>query len=128
MKEYDRMPDAAFDTSHPRGRARRQNAFRVPRRCLPSQLIVTAFQPRFPTVGKMGVTLSISLTFRQAYGRTVGRSRAGRIYCSDHRSIAYQKKIERSRMKAPIQISAIGIKGLTFETSCDSSVATAPAK
>ena len=49
-------------------------------------------------------------------------------YCADRRSIAYQKKIERSRMKAPIQSSAIGINGLTFKVSCDSSVAIAPAK
>ena len=49
-------------------------------------------------------------------------------YCADRRSIAYQKKIERSRMKAPIQSSAIGINGLTFKASCDSSVAIAPAK
>jgi len=41
---------------------------------------------------------------------------------------ASQKKIERSRMKAPIQSSMIGIKGLTFKASCDSSVAIAPAK
>jgi len=40
----------------------------------------------------------------------------------------YQKKIERSRTKAPIQSSTIGTKGLTFNTSCDSSVAIAPAK
>src|SRR5207249_2104915 len=37
-----------------------------------------------------------------------------------------RKKIERSRMKAPIQSSTIGTKGLTFKTSCDSSVAIAP--
>ena len=49
-------------------------------------------------------------------------------YCADRRSIAYQKKIERSRMKAPIQSSTIGTKGLAFNTSCDSSVAIAPAK
>jgi hypothetical protein len=49
-------------------------------------------------------------------------------YCADRRSIAYQKKIERSRMKAPIQSSTIGTKGLTFKTSCYSSVAIAPAK
>jgi hypothetical protein len=30
-------------------------------------------------------------------------------------------------MKAPIQSGAIGTKGLTFKTSCDSSVAIAPA-
>jgi hypothetical protein len=47
---------------------------------------------------------------------------------AERRSIAYQKKIERSRMKAPIQSSTIGTKGLTFKTSCDSSVAIAPAK
>jgi hypothetical protein len=40
----------------------------------------------------------------------------------------YQKKIERSRIKAPIQSSTIGTKGLIFKTSCDSSVAIAPAK
>src|SRR5205807_8610391 len=44
-------------------------------------------------------------------------------YCADQRSIAYQKKIERSRMKAPIQSSTIGINGLTFKASCDSAVA-----
>jgi hypothetical protein len=44
------------------------------------------------------------------------------------RSIAYQKNIERSRMKAPIQRSATGTNGFTFKTSCDSSVAIAPAK
>ncbi len=49
-------------------------------------------------------------------------------YCADRRSIAYQKKSERSRTKAPIQSSTIGINGLTFKTSCDSSVAIAPAK
>ena len=40
----------------------------------------------------------------------------------------YQKKIERSRMKAPIQNSTIGINGLTFKASCDSSVTIAPAR
>src|SRR5258707_4485275 len=45
------------------GRARRQNAFRVPRRCLPSEMIVTSFQPRFPAVGKTGVTLDISIKY-----------------------------------------------------------------
>jgi len=29
-------------------------------------------------------------------------------------------------MKAPIQSSAIGVKGLTFKVPCDSSVAIAP--
>ena len=53
---------------------------------------------------------------------------SGNYYCADRRSIAYQKKIERSRMKAPIQSSTIGTKGLTFKTSCDNSVAIAPAK
>jgi hypothetical protein len=42
--------------------------------------------------------------------------------------LPYQKKIERSRMKAPIQSSTIGMKGLTFKASCDSSVAIAPPK
>jgi hypothetical protein len=39
-----------------------------------------------------------------------------------------QKKIERSRTKAPAHSSAIGMKGLTVNASCDSSVAIAPAK
>jgi len=39
-----------------------------------------------------------------------------------------QKKIDRSRMKAPIQSSTIGMKGLAFNASCDSSVAMAPPK
>jgi hypothetical protein len=43
-------------------------------------------------------------------------------------SLALQKKIDRSRMKAPIQSTMIGMKGLTFRASCDSSVAIAPAK
>ena len=42
-------------------------------------------------------------------------------------SYSFQKKIDRSRMKAPIQSSAIGINGLTFKLSWDSSVAIAPA-
>jgi hypothetical protein len=49
-------------------------------------------------------------------------------YCADRCSIAYQKSIERSRMKAPVQSSTIGIKGFTFKASCDNSVAIAPAK
>src|SRR5690348_12014920 len=63
---------------------------------------------------------------KQSTVGSVGRSRPGRIYCADRRSIAYQKKIERSRMKTPIQSRTIGTKGLTFNTSCDSSVAIAP--
>jgi hypothetical protein len=39
-----------------------------------------------------------------------------------------QKKIDRSRTKAPIQSSTIGMKGLAFSASCESSVAIAPPK
>ena len=66
--------------------------------------------------------------FNHAIQRATVLPRSVANYCADRRSIAYQKKIERSRMKAPIQSSTIGTKGLTFKTSCDSSVAIAPAK
>src|SRR5258705_1687629 len=39
-----------------------------------------------------------------------------------------QKKIDRSRTKAPIQSTTIGMNGLAFSASCDSSVAIAPPK
>lgn len=39
-----------------------------------------------------------------------------------------QKKIDRSRMKAPIQSSTIGTNGFAFSLPCESSVAIAPPK
>jgi len=39
-----------------------------------------------------------------------------------------QKKIDRSRTKAPTHSSTIGTKGFAFSASCDSSVAIAPPK
>jgi hypothetical protein len=68
----------------------------------------------------------VEIAIRAAIGCSRRRPRQS---CQSPRArSASQKKIERSRMKAPIQSSTIGIKGLTFKSSCDSSVAIAPAK
>jgi hypothetical protein len=83
----------------------------------------------------LGTSESLSQCLRvplQPLGRIHGAAvldeLGGETVDSDLHQRRPQKKIERSRMNAPIHNSTIGRKGLTFSASCDSSVAMAPPK
>jgi hypothetical protein len=79
-------------------------------------------------IGVFGLLDELSQTIRRIDRTAVLLQRGPRNCQSQLASLASQKKIDRSRMKAPIQSSTIGMNGLTFKASCDSSVAIAPAK